>query len=55
MVITKCNGVVITDDTIFGQVIAESGGVLELELLESIDGPQLEASVQMTRLPTANF
>ena len=55
MVITKCNGVVITDDTIFGQVIAESGGVLELELLESIDGPQLEATVQMTRLPTASF
>ncbi|WP_417381270.1 hypothetical protein [Gimesia sp.] len=55
MVITKCNDVVITDDTTFGQVIAESGGVLELELLESVDGPQLEATVQMTRLPTANF
>ncbi|MAX36236.1 PDZ domain-containing protein [Gimesia sp.] len=55
MVITKCNGVVITDDATFGQVIAESGGVLEMELLESMDGPQLEATVQMTRLPTASF
>lgn len=55
MVITKCNGVVITDDATFGQVIAASGGVLEMELLESIDGPQLEATVQMTQLPTANF
>ncbi len=55
MVITKCNGVDITDDAVFGQVIAESGGVLEMELLETIDGPQLEATVQMIRLPTANF
>lgn len=55
MVITRCNGVDITDDAVFGQVIAESGGVLEMELLETIDGPQLEATVQMIRLPTANF
>lgn len=55
MVITKCNGVVITDDAVFGQVIAESGGVLEMELLETIDGERLQATVEMTRLATANF
>ena len=55
MVITKCNGVVITDDAVFGQVIAESGGVLEMDLLETIDGEPLQATVEMTRLATANF
>lgn len=55
MVITKCNGVAITDNDVFAQVIAESGGVLEMELLEKIDGEQLQATVQMTRLPSASF
>ncbi|WP_145451489.1 PDZ domain-containing protein [Gimesia panareensis] len=55
MVITKCNGVVITDNEVFGQVIAQSGGVLEMELLESIEGEPLQATVQMTQLPAASF
>lgn len=55
MVITKCNGVVITDNEVFGQVIAQSGGVLEMELLESIEGELLQATVQMTQLPAASF
>ncbi len=55
MVITKCNGVAITDEAVFGQVVAESGGVLELEVLDKIDGEPLFGTVQMTRLTTANF
>ena len=55
MVITKCNGVAITDEVVFGQVVAESGGVLEMEVLDKIDGEPLFGTVQMTRLATANF
>lgn len=55
MVITKCNGVAITDEAVFGQVVAESGGVLEMEVLDKIDGEALFGTVQMTRLATASF
>lgn len=55
MVITKCNGVAITDEVVFGKVVAESGGVLEMEVLEKLDGELLFGTVQMTQLNSANF
>lgn len=55
MVITKCNGVAITDNDVLAQVIAESGGVLEMELYEKLDGPLMGTTVEMIRLPAASF
>ena len=55
MVITMCNGVAITDEAVFGQVVAESGGILEMEVLDKIDGESLFGTVQMTRLASASF
>ncbi|QDV52753.1 PDZ domain-containing protein [Gimesia fumaroli] len=55
MVITKVNGTAIISNEVLAQVIAESGGVLEMELYEKLDGPLMETTVEMIRLPAASF
>lgn len=55
MVITKVNGTAITDNDVLAQVIAESGGVLEVELFDKLDGQLLGTTIEMIRLPAASF
>ena len=55
MVLTACNGVELVDEATFAQVIAESGGVLELELYDKLEGELLVTTVEMVRIAKSSF
>ena len=55
MVITRCNDEPIVDDSSFANAISSSGGVLNIELLDKLDGEPTEATVAMTKLDRVSY
>jgi C-terminal processing protease CtpA/Prc len=55
MVITRINGTDLVDEAIMGQVIENSGGLLDMEVLDKLDGKVFAMSVQMKRLVNSSF
>ena len=55
MIITRCNGIDLVDETVLPQVIAQSGGVLQMDLLLSGTGQPATCVVVMQRVASVNF
>ena len=55
MVILRCNGIDITDEAAFGEAVATSAGVLQLELLSAEGGEPFTVTVTMKRLTRVSF
>jgi hypothetical protein len=55
MVITRINGIVMADQAAMQQAITTSGGLLQMEILDKIDGKPLAVTVQMKQLATSSF
>ncbi len=55
MIITRINGVALVDEVTMGQVIESSGGLLDMEVLDKLDGTVFKITVQMKRLVTSSF
>lgn len=55
MVITRCNGIDLVDETALQQAIAASGGVLQMDLRLSAEGPPATCVVVMQRVTSVNF
>ena len=55
MVITRCNGIDLVDEASMAQVIEQSGGVLQMELLLGEDKEPATCVVMMQRVPVQTF
>jgi S1-C subfamily serine protease len=55
MVITVCNGIPLVGEADLPRAIEESGGVLELTVLQNIDGPAGSATIQMRRIASQSY
>lgn len=55
MIIIECNGIEIVDGQSFSQAIDQSGGVLNLKILNEADGEVGEVSIQMKQLSVTKF
>jgi S1-C subfamily serine protease len=55
MVITKCNGIVIDSEDDMSTAIANSEGLLEIEVLDSADGEMMTATIAMERIAVSAF
>ena len=55
MVITRCNGIDLVDEAAMPRAIEQSGGLLKLVVLSSLDGEEAEVTIQMRRLVSQSF
>ena len=55
MVITRCNGIDLFDEAALGDAIAQSGGVLQMDLLLNANGPPATCVVVMQRVASLNY
>lgn len=55
MVITKCNGVLIDSEGDMAAAIANSGGLLEIEVMDAADGEVMSATIELERIAVSAF
>lgn len=55
MIITQVNGVPMIDEAAMAQVIERSGGILEMDVLDKLDGKIVPVTVRMKRLVISSY
>lgn len=55
MVITSCNGIVIDSEDDMATAIANSEGILEIEVIDAAGGEPMTATIELQRIATSAF